>query len=149
MVVKATRGWVHRLPGAPSLSLFLAKTGAARLLLVYGIEFGTIVQSYPGAQRVITWTPAASLFPGGRTNSETIALTTLGVVYQPRWTQWDVNVKKNFRFGRKVLSGQFDVFNILNSNTIWSTNDAIGASLGQMQSIQPGRMPRVALQMRW
>jgi hypothetical protein len=60
-----------------------------------------------------------------------------------------VNVKKNFRFGRKVLSGQFGVFNILNSNTIWSTNNAIGASLGQMQSIQPGRMPRVVLQMRW
>jgi hypothetical protein len=123
---------------------------AANAPLVYGIEVGTIVQSYPGAQRVITWTPAASLFPGGgRTNSETIALTPPGAVYQPRWTQCDVNVKKNFRFGRKVLSGQFDVFNVLNSNTIWSTNDAIGASLGQVQSIQPGRMPRVALQMRW
>lgn len=122
---------------------------AANAPLFYGVEFGTIVQSYPGPQRIITWTPPASLFPGGRTNSETIILSRPGSLYQARWTQWDVNLKKNFRFGRKVLSGQFDVFNVLNSNTIWSTNDAIGASLGQVQSIQPGRMPRVALQMRW
>jgi hypothetical protein len=122
---------------------------AATTPLVYGLEFGTILQSYAGAQRIITWTPAATLFPGGRTNSETIILNRPGSVYQPRWTQWDVNIKKNFRIGKKQFSGQFDVFNVLNNNTIWSTNDAIGSSLGQVQTIQPGRMPRIAMQMRW
>jgi hypothetical protein len=122
---------------------------AANAPLFYGIEFGTIVQSYPGAQRVITWTPASSLFPGGRTNSETIVLSAPGSLYQPRWTQWDVNLKKNFSYKGDVFSVQLDVFNVLNSNTIWSTNDAIGASLGQVQKIQPGRMPRIAFQMRW
>jgi len=122
---------------------------AANTPLLYGIEFGTIVQSYPGAQRVITWTPAASLFPGGRTNAETIVLSAPGSVYQPRWTQWDVNLKKNFPYRGRVFSLQLDVFNVLNSNTIWLTNDAIGASLGQVQKIQPGRMPRIAFQMRW
>ena len=53
--------------------------------LLYGLEFGTILQSYPGDQRVITWTPAAGVFPGGqRTNSETIVLTRPGSMYQPR-----------------------------------------------------------------
>jgi hypothetical protein len=89
------------------------------------------------------------VFPGGRTNSETIILNKPGSLYQPRFTQLDVNFKKTFRFGRKVLAGQVDLFNVLNSNAIFSTNDAIGASLGQVQSIQPGRMPRVALQMRF
>jgi hypothetical protein len=41
------------------------------------------------------------------------------------------------------------VFNVLNSNAVWTTNDAIGASLGQVQSIQPGRMPRIAFQMKF
>jgi hypothetical protein len=48
-----------------------------------------------------------------------------------------------------VISGQVDVFNVLNSNAIFSTIDYIGPSLGQVQSIQPGRMPRLALQMRF
>jgi hypothetical protein len=122
---------------------------AANVPLFYGINFGTIVQSYPGAQRVIQWTPPASLFPGGRTNSETIILNRPGSMYRPRWTQWDVNLKKNFAVGKQSFSVQLDVFNLLNSNTIWSANDAIGASLGQVQTIQPGRMPRVAFQMRW
>ena len=98
---------------------------------------------------MITWTVPSSLFPGGRTNSETIVLGRPGSLYQPRWTQWDVNLKKNFRFGRKLLTGQIDVFNVLNSNTIRATNDQIGSSLGQVQTIQPGRMPRIAFQMRW
>jgi hypothetical protein len=123
---------------------------AGNLPLVYGLEFGTILQSYPGQQRTITWTPGSNVFPGGlRTNSETIILNKPGSLYQPRWTQWDVNLKKNFRYGRKIFTAQVDVFNVLNSNTIWSTNDQIGNSLGQVQTIQPGRMPRIVFQMRW
>jgi hypothetical protein len=123
---------------------------AGNVPLVYGIEFGTILQSYPGQQRVITWTPGANIFPGTqRTNSETIILSKPGSVYQPRWTQWDVNLKKNFRYGKRIYTGQIDVFNVLNSNSIWSTNDQIGNSLGQVQTIQPGRMPRLVFQMRW
>ena len=76
---------------------------AGNVPLVYGIEFGTILQSYPGQQRVITWTPAANVFPAAqRTNSETVILSKPGSVYQPRWTQWDVNLKKNFRYGKKI-----------------------------------------------
>jgi len=41
------------------------------------------------------------------------------------------------------------MFNVQKSNSIWTTNDAIAASLGQVQSIQPGRMPRIALQIHW
>ena len=108
-----------------------------------------ILQSNPGAQRIISWTSAAGLFPGSRTNSETIILNAPGSQYQPRFTQLDVNLKKSIRVGRKVFSGQFDVFNVLNANAVWTTNDAIGASLGQVQSIQPGRMPRIAFQMKF
>ena len=36
--------------------------------LPYGIDFGAVLQAYPGAHRTITWQPPASLFPGGRTN---------------------------------------------------------------------------------
>ena len=49
--------------------------------LPLGLDFGAILQSYAGRERVITWQPQANLFPGGRTNAETIILTEPGSWY--------------------------------------------------------------------
>jgi hypothetical protein len=117
--------------------------------LPYGINFGAVFQTYPGAERVITWTPAGSVFPGGRTNSETIIVSTPGTIFQPRYNQVDVNFRKNFRYGSKVFTAQFDVFNVTNSSSILETNDSIGGSLGEVAAVLKGRMPRIAFQMRF
>ena len=117
--------------------------------LAWGVNFGAVYQTYPGSERVVTWTPAANLFPGGRTNSETIILSTPGTTFQPRYNQIDINLRKNFRHGSKSFSAQFDVFNVTNSSSILTTNNAIGGSLGQIASILKGRMPRIAFQMRF
>ncbi len=117
--------------------------------LPWGIDFGAVLQAYPGTERVITWSPAASLFPGGRTTSQTIILTAPGQLYLPRWTQVDINFRKNFRSGRKRFVIQADFFNALNGNGIWATNNSIGGSLGQVTSILQGRLPRLAFQMFW
>jgi len=108
-----------------------------------------VLQAYPGLPRVITWQPAASLFPGGRTLSQTIVMNPPGSLYLPRYTQLDVNFRKIFRRGTKRYSLQIDLFNALNGNAIWGTNNAIGSSLGQPTSILPGRIPRLAFQMQW
>jgi hypothetical protein len=114
------------------------------------VGFGFVVQSYPGAERVITWQPAQTLFPGAsRTNTETLVLNEPGSLFQPRWNQLDVNFKKNFRDGRKVYTLELEYFNILNSNAIFTTNDAVGNSLGQVTRILLGRFPRLAFQMKW
>ncbi len=118
--------------------------------LPYGVEVGAVLQSYAGLQRVITWQPAASLFPGGvRNKQETVFLNAPGTVFYPRYNQLDLNVKKNFRAGRKTFSGQIDFFNALNGNAVFTRNNAIGASLGQVQSILQGRIIRLAFQMRF
>ncbi len=118
--------------------------------LPFGVDVGAVLQSYPGSPRVITWQPAASLFPGGsRTNSETIILTKPGALFLPRYSQLDINFKKNFRAGQKRFSLQLDLFNALNGNAIWATNNSIGSSLGQVTSILQGRLPRLAFQMQW
>ena len=114
-----------------------------------GIDFGFVAQSFPGNDRVITWQPAAGSFPGGRTNTETIVLSKPGTLFQPRWNQLDVNFKKNFRSGRKVYTFEVEYFNFLNANPVWTTNNAIGTSLGQVNTILPGRIPRLAFQMKW
>jgi hypothetical protein len=118
--------------------------------LPFAIDFGAVLQSYPGSERVITWQPAAGLYPNGqRTNSETIRLTKPGQLYLERYNQLDINFKKNFRSGSKRFSVQFQLFNVLNDNAVFGTNDSIGSSLGQVTSILMGRLPRLAFQMQW
>src|SRR5262249_1957341 len=101
-----------------------------------GIDLGFVLASYPGSDRVITWAPATNLFPAGRTNTETIVLSKPGTLFQPRYNQFDVNFKKNFRQGRKTYVVELEIFNVLNANAVFTTNNAIGGSLGQVQSIQ-------------
>jgi hypothetical protein len=45
------------------------------------------------------------------------------------------------------FQGQFDVFNILNGNTVLSTVESFGASLDQPTSILQGRLFAVGAQM--
>jgi hypothetical protein len=117
--------------------------------LRWGIDVGAVLQSYAGSERIVTWEPAAALFPAGRTRTETVTLTTPGSLFYPRYNQLDFNVKKTFRQGRKTYSGQIDWFNILNGNAVFSRNSTVGNSLGQIQTILQGRMVRVAFQMKW
>ena len=117
--------------------------------LPYGVGFAGAIQAYPGLERTITWTPAATLFPGGRTNSEVIVLTRPGQLYYPRYTQADINFKKTFKRGARTFTGQFDLFNVLNSSGILTQNNAVGASLGQPLTILQGRLPRIVFQMQW
>ena len=117
--------------------------------LPYGIDVGAVWQSYAGTARTITWQPAASLFPGGRTNTETIILNEPGSLYYPRYNQLDVNFKKNFRAGRKTISGQVDLFNALNGNAIFARQNRVGNSLGEVPTILQGRLMRLAFQMKF
>ena len=105
--------------------------------------------SFPGRERVITYNVPANLFPGGRTNSETIILNEPGSLYYPRYNQLDFNIKKSFRHGRKTYSGQIDWFNMLNGNAVFTRNSQVGTSLGQIQTILQGRLTRIAFQMKW
>jgi hypothetical protein len=123
---------------------------AGSVPLPWNVTFGANLQAYPGSARVITWTPPASVFPNGqRTNSETIILTEPGSSYQPRYNQLDITVKKNFRAGRKTFALQADIFNVTNSSSILTTTNSIGSSLGQVNSILYGRLPRLVFQMKW
>jgi hypothetical protein len=124
---------------------------AGNYALRYGVDVGAVLQSYPGLERVITWQPAANLFPNGqRTQAQTIILNKPGSLFSERWNQLDVNVKKNIHYGHgKVHTFQVDIFNVLNSNAIRTMTDAVGTSLGQVTAILPGRFPRLAYQFKW
>ena len=96
--------------------------------LRFGLEVGAVLQSYPGWEKSIFYQVPPSLFPGGRTQTETVVLNEPGTLFQPRMNQVDANIKKNFRFGQKQFSGQLDVFNLFNSNAVLTTNENFGSS---------------------
>ena len=109
-----------------------------------------MLQSFGGLERVITWQPAATLFPDGqRTQAQTLILNEPGSLFGERWDQLDVNFKKNIRYGNKVHTFQLDIFNVFNNNSIRTMNDAVGTSLGQVTAIMPGRFPRLGYQFKW
>jgi hypothetical protein len=119
-------------------------------LPVGGVDFGAVLQSYAGLERVITWQPAATLYPGAqRTQAQTIVMNEPGSLFNERWDQLDVNIKKNIRYGNKVHTFQLDVFNVFNNNSIRTMTDTVGTSLGQVTAIMPGRFPRLAYQFKW
>jgi Carboxypeptidase regulatory-like domain len=114
--------------------------------LLWGLDFGAILQSYAGQERVITWSPAAALFPNAaRTQAETFVITPPGSLFYPRWNELDVNFKKNFRLNTKVLTFQIDIYNVFNVNTPRSENNAVGGNLGDATTIAIGRFPRLAV----
>lgn len=116
---------------------------------VVGVDVGVVLQSYAGTARTITYQPAAGVFPGGRTNTETVILNEPGSLHFPRYNQVDLNLKKNFRMENKTFSGQIDFFNLMNANAIFARQDAVGNSLGDVTTILQGRLIRLAFQMRF
>ncbi len=123
---------------------------AGNYSLPLGVDIGAVLQSFGGLERVITWQPAANLYPNGqRTQSQTIILTEPGSLFGERWDQLDVNFKKNIRYGNKVHTFQLDIFNVFNNNSIRTMNDTVGTSLGQVTAIMPGRFPRLGYQFKW
>jgi len=119
---------------------------AGNFPIKYGIETGIVWQSYPGNERAITYTVPANLFPGGRTNTETIILNEPGSLYLPRWNQVDLNFRKVVRIRRHQLTGEFALYNAFNSAVILSTINTVGSSLGVVATTLNGRTPRIGLQ---
>ena len=123
---------------------------AGNYSLPLGVDIGAVLQSFGGLERVITWQPAANLYPNGqRTQSQTLILNEPGSLFGERWDQLDVNFKKNIRYGNKVHTFQLDIFNVFNNNSIRTMNDTVGTSLGQVTAIMPGRFPRLGYQFKW
>jgi hypothetical protein len=77
-------------------------------------------------------TPGALVDPGMSASqvSETINLVAPGQVRTPRLTQFDVSIKKTFKFReRYVLEPEAQIFNMLNSNAAVTQATALGATV--------------------
>ena len=97
-------------------------------------------------------TAGALVVPGLVQSSLTIPLVPSGTVrLLERQRQLNIGVRKSFQAGGVSYSAEFDLYNALNADTVLSvvSNNFGTASYDVPQSVLPGRMPRVALRLKW
>ena len=96
-----------------------------------------------------------AVFPAGATRltsaSVTVPLVAPGTEFLERMRQLDLSIAKNFRVGRTGVTGQVDIFNVGNSNTVGQVASTLynTAAYNRPASVLQGRMLRLGVQMKW
>jgi hypothetical protein len=94
--------------------------------------------------------PGALVIPGLTPTSLLVPLVAPATRYLPRQNQLDLGFRRIFRVARGVqLSGQMDLFNVLNVATIKGETQVWGSTLGRPTAILQPRTLRLAMQMRF
>lgn len=118
-------------------------------MLPYDVRVAATLQSYAGNPLTVSWTPAASVFPGGRTQSVTVPLIAPGAKFRERWNQLDMSVGRTFTIGALQIEGALQAFNIMNSNVVLNQNQAFGSSLDRPTEILQPRLLRLTAQLKF
>lgn len=97
-------------------------------------------------------TPGALVVPNMVESSITVPLVPAGTErFLERQNQLNVSVRKAFRFGRVEYGAELDVYNVLNADTVVNvvSNNFGTPSYDVPSAVLPGRMPRLAVRIRW
>jgi hypothetical protein len=97
----------------------------------------------------VNYTVPSALFPGGQTQSVTVNLVSPGARMVDRWNQLDLSLQKTVKIHNVELQGMFQLFNVTNANSVLNENTSYGPRLGQPLEILAGRVPRLALQVKF
>jgi hypothetical protein len=123
--------------------------------LPYDVQVAGTIQSAAGPERagIYRFSPAeisaalgrsATLFPGGLSAN----VLEPGTVYGERFNQIDIRFTKIIGLGGPArLRAMFDIFNLLNANTVTLEQYAVGPAYLNPQAIMPGRLAKFAFQL--
>jgi hypothetical protein len=123
--------------------------------LPWDFQVSGVFQSIPGipisASHVAT---NAQVQPTlGRPLSGNAATVTINNIIEPqtmfegRINQLDLRLTRTFRFGRNRLRGNFDLYNVLNANSILGINTRYGPSWLQPTSVLDARLIKLSAQL--
>jgi hypothetical protein len=129
-----------------------------KLLAVYplpwwGLQASATYQSLPGPEITAIYAATnAEIAPslgrnlaGGQTTSD-VSLIPSGTQYVNGLNQVDTRVTKTFTVGRTRIQGQFDLYNLFNSNAVLALNNRYGSAWLRPTQILAGRMAKVGVQ---
>jgi hypothetical protein len=135
--VQVSGSW-QGYPGVP--------TGTAR----QDVEYDSALNRVPDPSLNVNYIVDSSVVPGGLTQtSTTVPLIKPGTKYLDRWNQIDMRFSKKIDVGGLRASVQFDIFNLLNSNSILSVVETYGSSLDHPSSILQGRLFAIGAQLNF
>jgi len=115
-------------PGVPS--------GNARLDVLYSAALNRVEDPSLNVNYIVDRTIVPNLTP----TSVTVPLIPPGSKYLDRWNQIDVRVARKFAVRGIQAQGQFDIFNLLNGNSILGEVETFGTSLHRPTAILQGRL---------
>jgi len=128
---------------------------SAAYLLPYGVQVSGVFQSYPGsvsgADRSlrVNYFVNRTIVPNLTQSQITVNLIEPGSEHLERMNQLDVRVGKMVRLGAAQVTGNFDVFNALNSSDVFGENQSYGPALGRPTDIMMGRVIRLSAQLKF
>jgi hypothetical protein len=74
-----------------------------------------------------------------------VPLVQPGTLFNERWTQLDLGLRRSFRFGQKQLNADLQAFNALNAAVIRTVNQIYGAQLGRPTATLDPRVVRATV----
>jgi carboxypeptidase family protein/TonB-dependent receptor-like protein len=113
----------------------------------WGLQASATYQNLSGPEITASWAaPAASVTGLGRPlagnlRNVTVPLVKPGTLYNERIHQMDVRATKEFTLRQGVrVQGQFDLYNLFNSNVATAQNNTYGASWQKPTAVLGGRL---------
>ena len=88
----------------------------------------------------------------GATGTVSIALLPPNSIYEPRFSQTDVRLTKVINLGKVRAQGQFDVYNLFNSNAVLGDSNTYtnaSAIWPRVSSILSARLIKFGVQLDW
>jgi hypothetical protein len=102
-----------------------------------------------GSSGSIAYVVPAALFPGGQTEVVTVPLESPGVVYNDRWNQIDLSVRRSFRTERFEFAPALELYNATNNATVLNRNNTFGPTLLAPLSVLQGRFIKLSVLMKF
>jgi hypothetical protein len=112
-------------------------------------EYSSATNRAPDPSLNVNYVVDRTIVPNLTVTSVTVPLLKPGTKYLDRWNQIDVRLAKRINVGRTKVQAQFDVFNLLNSNSVLSTVETYGSSLDRPTAILQGRLLAVGAQVNF
>jgi hypothetical protein len=119
----------------------------------WGLQVSAVFQNLPGpmvgATRAYTSAeiPRSVLNRNLSSGTSTVALIEPHTLYEPRFSQTDVRLAKNFRFGRYRLRGQIDLYNVFNASPVLAVNSTYGTSWRRPTAVMDPRLLKLGMQL--
>ena len=129
--------------------------------LPLGLQASAAVVSWAGSSRGVTWsisrttryaadciapcTPGAVVVPSLTPTTLNVALVQPGTLFNERWSQVDLGIRRMFKFGEKSLNTDLQAFNAFNTAVIRTVNQTFGSQLGRPTATLEGRVVRLTV----